>query len=388
MRKWFMLTLTALALLISSPGSQAQTWPAQPITLINGFPPSGGADILARPFAEKLRDALGQRVTVENRTGANGLIAAPTAAPFAFQRLDIDQSGLQPVVCPRFTGALRGEGVRYSDYLAIAPDLRQGLPDRLVGQAGKTPHHTSAQKQEMMMTEILADTTNSPVILAQAQAPSSTSARNQTTPDLSRLHPRLQEDWWSGTSLGRSRGNGPFALMCISGRAQTEVYATVAGNHPDAVGAACTGMIHTILSNPPPFPEMDTDDVFRAILERRNIPRNLINAQTLRDSVIRAVNDPNNADRRRASIEIRGADGRDYTFNVNAGLAAYVSAIQPPRNASGPIPDYASIIQEASRCFRYVSAEADPTIGHCVNRVGTPLARRARQEGPVYSTVR
>jgi uncharacterized protein YfaS (alpha-2-macroglobulin family) len=55
------------------------------------------------------------------------------AAPFAFQRLDIDQSGLQPVVCLRFTGALRGEGVRYSDYLSIAPDPRPGL--RVEGQA-------------------------------------------------------------------------------------------------------------------------------------------------------------------------------------------------------------------------------------------------------------
>ena len=58
---------------------------------------------------------------------------ATQAAPFAFQRLDIDQSGLQPVVCLRFTGALRGEGVRYSDYLAIAPDPRPGL--RVEGQA-------------------------------------------------------------------------------------------------------------------------------------------------------------------------------------------------------------------------------------------------------------
>jgi len=80
MRKWFMLTLTALALLVTSPASQAQNWPAQPITLINGFPPGGGADILARLFAEKLRDALAQPVTVENRTGANGLIAAGTVA--------------------------------------------------------------------------------------------------------------------------------------------------------------------------------------------------------------------------------------------------------------------------------------------------------------------
>ena len=55
------------------------------------------------------------------------------AAPFAFQRLEVDQSGLQPVVCLRFTGALRAEGVRYSDYLAIAPDPRPAV--RVEGEA-------------------------------------------------------------------------------------------------------------------------------------------------------------------------------------------------------------------------------------------------------------
>ena len=177
-------------------------------------------------------------------------------------------------------------------------------------------------------------------------------------------------------------------MMCANGSAASSVYDTVRGNSRNAVGAACTAMMHTILTNPPPFPEMDSDDVFRAILSRRRIPREVINAQTLRDSFINAVNDPNNAGRTRASVQVRGTDGRDYSFNINGGVAAYVSAIQPPRNAGGPIPDYASIIQEASRCFRVVSADADPTIGHCVNSVGTPLARRVRQEGPVYSTVR
>ena len=80
MRKWFLVSLTALMVFCAAPEAKAQNWPAQPITLINGFPPGGGADILARLFAEKLRDALGQPVTVENRTGANGLIAAAAVA--------------------------------------------------------------------------------------------------------------------------------------------------------------------------------------------------------------------------------------------------------------------------------------------------------------------
>lgn len=58
----------------------AQTWPNQPVMLVNGFPPGGGADILARLVAGHLGTALGQAVSVDNRTGANGLIAAASVA--------------------------------------------------------------------------------------------------------------------------------------------------------------------------------------------------------------------------------------------------------------------------------------------------------------------
>lgn len=61
----------------------AQTWPAKPIKLINGFPAGGGADILARLVAERLSAALGQPMLVENRTGATGMIAAQSVAASA-----------------------------------------------------------------------------------------------------------------------------------------------------------------------------------------------------------------------------------------------------------------------------------------------------------------
>ena len=70
----------ALALTLVAPAAWAQAWPSKSIKLINGFPPGGGADILARLVAERLSGALGQQVIVENRTGATGMIAAQSVA--------------------------------------------------------------------------------------------------------------------------------------------------------------------------------------------------------------------------------------------------------------------------------------------------------------------
>jgi tripartite-type tricarboxylate transporter receptor subunit TctC len=53
----------------------AQAYPSQDIHMITGFPPGSGADVLTRFFADKLRAAANRTVVVENRVGANSLIA-------------------------------------------------------------------------------------------------------------------------------------------------------------------------------------------------------------------------------------------------------------------------------------------------------------------------
>lgn len=80
MRRLLTLGGVLAALLTVTVPTAAQPWPTQPIMLINGFPPGGGADILARLVAERLGAAVGQPVSVDNRTGANGLIAAAAVA--------------------------------------------------------------------------------------------------------------------------------------------------------------------------------------------------------------------------------------------------------------------------------------------------------------------
>lgn len=60
--------------------AHAQAYPSKPITLVVGFPPGGGVDIVARQLADKLSEQLGQRVVVENKPGAAGNLAMETVA--------------------------------------------------------------------------------------------------------------------------------------------------------------------------------------------------------------------------------------------------------------------------------------------------------------------
>jgi tripartite-type tricarboxylate transporter receptor subunit TctC len=70
------MRLRALVLVACIPlGALAQTWPAKPVRMLVPFPPGGGVDYAARIVGKHLSDRLGQPVVVENRAGANGIIA-------------------------------------------------------------------------------------------------------------------------------------------------------------------------------------------------------------------------------------------------------------------------------------------------------------------------
>jgi tripartite-type tricarboxylate transporter receptor subunit TctC len=69
---------------------RAAAWPVRPIRFIMPGGPGGNPDILARLWAQRLSERLGQPVAVENRTGASGIIgteAAMAAAPDGYTML-------------------------------------------------------------------------------------------------------------------------------------------------------------------------------------------------------------------------------------------------------------------------------------------------------------
>jgi tripartite-type tricarboxylate transporter receptor subunit TctC len=58
----------------------AQQYPLKPIRLVLPYPPGGGSDTIARPLAQRLGEAMGQQVVIENRGGAGGNIGMEHAA--------------------------------------------------------------------------------------------------------------------------------------------------------------------------------------------------------------------------------------------------------------------------------------------------------------------
>ena len=68
--------LAVLALAGIAAANAEEAYPARPIRLVVGFGAGGPTDIPARFVADKLGDALGQRVVVENKPAAAGMVAA------------------------------------------------------------------------------------------------------------------------------------------------------------------------------------------------------------------------------------------------------------------------------------------------------------------------
>ncbi len=71
--------LLAAGLAAGNALAQKSSYPTKPIRLIVPFVPGGGTDIVARAMAQKLTEAFGQSVIVDNRAGGGGTIGVETA---------------------------------------------------------------------------------------------------------------------------------------------------------------------------------------------------------------------------------------------------------------------------------------------------------------------
>jgi tripartite-type tricarboxylate transporter receptor subunit TctC len=139
-----------LASLTVSGGGFAQAWPAKPIHVVNPWPPGGPADIVARPIMEKLAEALGQPVVLDNKPGANGTIgcnAVAKAAPDGYTLLfsHVGPIAISPAMQPDMPYDPVRDLVAISQFvsgptvLVVRPEVPAKSVPELIDHAKKNP---------------------------------------------------------------------------------------------------------------------------------------------------------------------------------------------------------------------------------------------------------
>ncbi|MBI1942685.1 MAG: tripartite tricarboxylate transporter substrate binding protein [Betaproteobacteria bacterium] len=110
--------LLAALLALAASLAQAQAYPTRPVKLLVGFPPGGSTDLAARALADRLSQALGQTMVVENKPGASGNIAAELVARSAPDGYTLLMAATSFATAPAFFAKLGWDPVK--DFSPVA----------------------------------------------------------------------------------------------------------------------------------------------------------------------------------------------------------------------------------------------------------------------------
>ena len=169
-RRRLLTALAAGSALLVTPAARAQAFPSKPLRLIVGFAPGGAADVLARIVAKGLGAQLGQQIIVDNKPGADGILAAQElmrAAPDGYTLMMGTNTATVAVPALRpnppydpfkaFTPiSSAGE---FSMFLAVSPTLPSRnlaeFLDHVAANPGKYNSGSSNSAAELAMLQLL-----------------------------------------------------------------------------------------------------------------------------------------------------------------------------------------------------------------------------------------
>jgi tripartite-type tricarboxylate transporter receptor subunit TctC len=145
--------LQASAAFVAAPALAADTWPSKPLKILIPFAPGGTSDVIARLVSKPLGEMLSTTILVENKTGANGIIAAQATATATDQHTimltDMSSLAISPLVTkemPYKQSDIKGVTMlAYSPHLLVAnPGVAAGNIKELVALSKTRPMNVSS----------------------------------------------------------------------------------------------------------------------------------------------------------------------------------------------------------------------------------------------------
>jgi tripartite-type tricarboxylate transporter receptor subunit TctC len=128
----------AFVLLAFSAAAAAQTYPARPVRILVGFAAGGPTDVIARIVAQDMSASLGQSFIVENRPGANAIIATEVVAHSAPDGYTTLFSSLSLLV----NSILPGTQAKYDPFKDFAPVSNAAVLPMVIVTAAASPDNS------------------------------------------------------------------------------------------------------------------------------------------------------------------------------------------------------------------------------------------------------
>ena len=151
-----LLTTACLGILSAGQASAQDAtagYPKKPIRIIVPFPAGGTSDVLARMVGQKLNEAWGQPVIVENRAGANGNIGADLVAKsepdgYTLLLMDVGNLAISPTLYPKLPFSPT-TNLAPVTMLAYSPHLLVSYPGLPVKSVKELVAYSKAQKGKL-----------------------------------------------------------------------------------------------------------------------------------------------------------------------------------------------------------------------------------------------
>ena len=128
--------LLPFAFCLGIAAASAQAYPVGPVRVIVPFPPGGGVDSMGRILAQRLGEALGKPLVVDNRGGANGMIGSEAVAKSPKDGYTLLVNGANLVTTPLLFSKVTYDPIKDFDpisLMALGPNVLVAHPSLPVG---------------------------------------------------------------------------------------------------------------------------------------------------------------------------------------------------------------------------------------------------------------